>query len=150
MNNVHLLKRCLWVILAMALIGYWCPNQGRAASRPITAEALEYSGPFELTAPIMEIHRGKNMLIVAEKEIYTVDLMVGSEHLLTIFSDAEGGAVAFESLKRGQTVLVRGLELPDGRIIAELIQLVNNRTPEGQTGDRRPAVRHVHEIKPLN
>jgi hypothetical protein len=150
MNYVHLLKRCLWVIAAIALISYWCPNQGRAASNPITPEELKYSGPFEITAPIMEIHRGKNMLIVAEKAIYTVDLMVGDEHLLTVFSDAEGGPVEFESLNRGQTVLVRGLELPDGRVIAELIQLVNDRSPEGQTGDRRPAVRQVREIKPLN
>lgn len=151
MNNVHLLKRCLWAMLTMTLIVYWCPNQSSAAStKPITPEELEYSGPFELTAPIMEIDPGKNTLIVAENEIFVVDLMVGAEHLLTVISDAEGGAVAFESLDRGQTVLVRGLQLPDGRVIAELIQISSDHPPRGQTDQRRTAVRRVRAVKPLN
>jgi len=123
MNNVHLLKRCLWTIFTAALLVYWCPNQSRATSQPITPEELEYSGPFEMTGRIMEIDHGKNMLIVAENNIYVVNLMVGAEHLVTVISDADGGALAFEALDRGQTVLVRGLQLPDGRVIAELIQI---------------------------
>jgi len=151
MNNVHLLKRCLWAILTITLIVCWCPNQSGAASKPITPEELEYSGPFEITARIMEIDHGKNMLIVAEKEIYVVDLMVGAEHLWTVFSDAEGAAIAFESLDRGQTVLVRGVQLPDGRVIAELIQISNGRPPSGRTENRRqPAIRLVREIKRIN
>jgi hypothetical protein len=156
MNSVHLLerffgvKRFCWALLTVALIVYWCPNQSGAASKPITPEELQYSGPFELTARIMEIDLGKNMLIVAEKEIYVVDVMVGAEHLLTVFSDAEGGAAAFESFARGQTVLVRGIELPDGRVIAELIQLASDRSPGGQTDNGRTAIRPIHEIKRIN
>jgi hypothetical protein len=150
MNNVHLLKRCFWALLTVTLILYWCPNQSRAASKPITPEELLYSGPFEITSRIMEIDHGKNMLIVAENEIYVVDVMVGEEHLLTVFSDAEGRAVSFESFARGQTVLVQGMQLPDGRVIAELIQLAGDQPSGAQSDNRRPAIRQVHEIRPLN
>jgi hypothetical protein len=150
MNNMRLLKRCLLAILTLALIIYWSPNQSGAASKPITPEELKYSGPFEITARIMEIDQAKNMLIVAENEIYVVNVMVGAEHLLTVLTDAQGAAVAFESFARGQTVLVKGLQLPDGRVIAELIQIAAEQAPFGQTGNRRPAIRQVSEIKQIN
>ena len=148
MNNVHLLKRCLWTIFAAALLVYGCPNQSRAAAPSITPEELEYSGPFEMTGRIMDIDHGKNMLILAENKIYVVDLMVGAEHLMTMISDADGGALAFEALDRGQTVLVRGLQLPDGRVIAELIQLSSDQPPRGQLDSRWLALRQVRAIKP--
>ena len=72
----------------------------------------------------MEIDFAENLLIVAEYRIYVVDLLVDGEHLLTVLSDEAGEAVAFESFVQGQTMLVRGLQLPDGRVIAELIQAV--------------------------
>ncbi len=150
MNNVHSLKRCLWALLTVTLIVYGCPDQSRAASKPITPDELLYSGPFEITSRIMEIDHGKNMLVVAEYGIYVVDVMVGEEHLLTVLSDAEGSTVSYESFARGQTVLVRGLQLPDGRVIAELIQLAGDRSSGRQSDDRRPAIRQVHEIRPLN
>ena len=150
MNNLQRFKRCFWAALAIAAIVSWCPNQSRAASKPITAEELKYSGPFEVNSRIMEIDYAKNMLIVAEYTIYAVDLMVGEEHLLTVFSDEEGGAVAFETFARGQTVLVRGLQLPDGRVIAELIQKAGEQERTGRVDHRRPAIRRAHEIKPIN
>lgn len=150
MNNVYLVKRFLGAMLMMSLILCWYPNQSGAASEPITPEALLYSGPFELTSRIMDVDPGKNMLIVAENEIYVVDIMVGTEHLLTVLAGAEGGAVSFESFVRGQTVLVRGLQLPDGRVIAELIQIAGEQSSGGQKGNGKPAIRQVHEIKPLN
>jgi len=150
MNNVKRFKRCFGAVLAIAVIFSWCPNGGLAASKPITAEELKYSGPFEITAPIMEIEPAKNMLVVAEYEIHVVDLIVGAEHLLTVLSDEEGGAVAFESFARGQTVLVRGLQLPDGRIIAELIQTAREQARIERINNRPPAIRQAHEIKPIN
>jgi hypothetical protein len=122
MNTMQRFKRCFWTALAIAAIVSWCPTQGRAASQPITAEELKYSGPFEITGPIMEIDLAENMLIVAEYRIYVVDQLIDGEHLLTVFSDDADEAVAFESFVQGQTVLVRGLRLPDGRVIAELVQ----------------------------
>jgi len=121
---MHTMQRYkyFWTAVAIALIVCWCPHQGRAAFEPITAEELKYSGPFELTGSIMEIDLAENMLVVAEYRIYVVDLLIGDEHLLTVLSDDAGEAIAFESFDQGQTVLVRGLQLPDGRVIAELIQ----------------------------
>lgn len=125
MNNMRLLKPSLLSILTLTLIIYWSLslNQSGAASTPITPEELKYSGPFEITARIMEIDLAKNMLVVAENKIYVVDVMVGDEHLLTVLADAQGGTLAFEAFAPGQTVLVQGLQLPDGRVIAELIQI---------------------------
>lgn len=150
MNNMRLFKRFFLAIITLTLIIYWSPNQSGAASKPITPEELEYSGPFEITARIMEIDPAKNMLVVAEKKIYVVDVLVGAEHLLTVLADAQGGAVAIESFAPGQTVLVQGLQLPDGRVIAELIQISAEQAPHGHTGNQRPAIRQVHEIKKIN
>ncbi|MEJ2170182.1 MAG: hypothetical protein P8X90_32175 [Desulfobacterales bacterium] len=124
MNNMRLLKRSLLTILTLTLIICWSLNQSGAASEPITPEELEYSGPYEITARIMEIDPPKNMLVVAENKIYVVDVIVGAEHLLTMLADAQGGAITFEAFAPGQTVLVQGLQLPDGRVIAEKIQIV--------------------------
>jgi len=119
MNNMDLFKRWFWIILTVTLVIYWCPNPGQADSDAITPSDLEHSGPFEFSATIMEIDYGKNMLIIAENEIYVVDIMIGSEYIKTVISNANGGAILFDSFDRGQTVMVRGMKLPDGRVIAE-------------------------------
>jgi hypothetical protein len=150
MNNVHLLKRFLGAILAIPVILFWCPYPSGAASQPITPEALRYSGPFEITSRIMEIDHEKKLLVVAEKEIHVVDITVAGEHLLTLLSDAEGEPLVFDALTRGQTVLVKGIELPDGRVIAELIQITAGRSYRGHSESRRPAIRQVREIRRIN
>ena len=150
MRNVHQLKRFLGAILAIPVILLWCPGPSGAASEPITPEALRYSGPFEVTSRIMEIDPAKKLLVVAEKEIHVVDLVVGEEHFLTLLSDAEGGSLSFDELTPGQTVRVQGVELPDGRVLAELIQITTGRSYRGQSQDRGPRIRQVREIKRIN
>jgi hypothetical protein len=72
----------------------------------------------------MEIDYGKNMLISDENEIYVIDLIIGTEHIMTVLSDAHSRAILFDSLEPGQTIRVSGMKLPDGRVIAEeLVQL---------------------------
>jgi hypothetical protein len=111
-------------MLTVTLVIIWCPNPGRADSNAITPSDVAYSDPFEITASIMEIDYGNNMLIIAENEIYVVDLMIGTEFIKTDLSDADGRTILFDLLERGQTVMVRGMKLPDGRVIAEeLVQL---------------------------
>jgi len=150
MNNLHFLKRFFGVLLAIPVILLWWPSQSAAASQQITPEALRYSGPFEVTSRIMEIDPDKGLLVVAEKEIYVVDLTVGGEHLSTHLSDAEGEPLSFDALSSGQTVRVQGIELPDGRVLAELIQITNGQTNGGQSENQRPAIRQVREIKRIN
>ena len=150
MNNIHLLKRILGAILAIPVILLWCPSQSIAASQPITPEALRYSGPFEITSRIMEIDLEKKLLVVAEKEIHVVNLIIGEEHLLTLLSDAEGEPLSFDALTPGQTVRVQGVELPDGRVLAEMIQITTEQSHRGQSESRRPAIRQVRELKRIN
>ena len=151
MKYVDQTKRMIGVLLAITLMFSLCPNQSGAATGAITPSDLTYSGPFEITAPIMEISHRPVMLIVAEYSIYVVDQNVGTEHLRTVLKDADGQVIAFESLERGQMVLVRGLKLPDGRIIAELIQTVNALSDNSQSYERhRPAIRDVRSIRPVN
>jgi len=131
MNNADLFKRrsgvkrrfganrWLGAILAVTLIITWCPGQSRAESSVIKPSDVRYSEPFELTAKIMEIDYAKNILIVAEYEIYVVDLRIGAEYIHTDLSDAHGRAIPFDSLDRGQTVRVIGMKLPDGQVVAE-------------------------------
>ena len=147
MNNVHLLKRFLGAILALPVILLWCPDQSQAASRPITPEAMRYSGPFEVTSRIMVIDPEKRILVVAEKEIHVVDLIVGEDHLITLLADAEGEPLSFEALAPGQTVRVQGVELPDGRVLAEMIQITTEQSHRGPSENRKPAIRQVREIK---
>ena len=150
MNNVHLLKRFLGAILAVSVILLWCPEQSGAASQPITPEALKYSGPFEITSRIMEIDPGKKLMVVAEKQIYVIDLVVGEEHLSTLLSDAEGEPLPFQAFMPGQTVRVQGIELPDGRVLAEQIQITTGQSQRGQSENQRPAIRQMREIKRIN
>lgn len=152
MKNVNEIKQLIGALLAITLIFSWCPTPSRAASRAITPSDLTYSGPFEITAPIMEITYKPVMLIVAEYSIYVVDQNVGSEHLQTVLKDADGQSIEFEALQRGQMVLVRGLKLPDGRIIAELIQTVDSLSDNSQSSyeHKRPGIRAVQAIRPVN
>jgi hypothetical protein len=119
MNNADRFKRWLGAILTVTLIIAWCPGKSRAESSAIKPSDVRYSEPFELTAKIMEVDYGKNILIVAEYEIYVVDLRIGAEYIHTDLSDPHGRAIPFDSLNRGQSVRVIGMKLPDGRVVAE-------------------------------
>ena len=151
MNNVDLFKRWVWILLTVTLVICWCPNQGRADAHAITPSDLKYSDPFELTAKIMEIDYGKNKLIMAEYEIYVIDLMIGAEYVKTALSDADGGTIFIDSLDRGQTVMVSGMKLSDGRVIAEeLVRLSSSIENRRQAAQRQLRIRRVQDIKPLN
>jgi hypothetical protein len=128
MNTMNLINRGLWkglwvkreflAMLAVTLIIGWFPGPGRADSSRITPADIKLGYPFEITAGIMQIDYAKNRLIMAEQEVYAVDLVVGAETVKTAVFDAEGGPIAFDELEIGQTLRVRGIKLPDGRLIA--------------------------------
>ena len=118
MNNVDRRKRLLVAVLTICLIAIGLPDLTLAKSKAITPMDIRFSEPFKVTATIMEIDYGKNLLIVAEREIYAVDLWFGKQAIKTKLSAANGQTILFDALERGQKVRVSGLELPDGRIIA--------------------------------
>jgi len=105
-------------MLAVMLIIGWCPSPGRADSSRIAPSDIKFGDPFEITAGIMQIDYAKNRLILAEQEVYAVDQEVGAETIKTAVFDADGESISFDDLKIGQTVRVRGIKLPDGRLIA--------------------------------
>ncbi|CAB1081986.1 hypothetical protein JY97_01705 [Alkalispirochaeta odontotermitis] len=130
MNSMNLKKKqrvrikhfsgIIFLILAI-LLG---PIQGWAGIGAIDPADFEYSEPFEVSASIMDIDYSNNMLIVLESKVYVVDLVIGVQNLKTALSDADGKPILFNSLSRGQKVMVRGMKLPDGRVIAgELVRL---------------------------
>ena len=129
MNNADQLKRWFWTLAALTFIFILCPGPLRAESRTgkieITPENMEYSEPFEVTAKIMDIDYGEKMLVVAEKKIYVVDLMIGTESVRSILSDVNGRPISFDSLHRGNRVTVKGVLLSDGRVIAEKLVRMN-------------------------
>jgi len=108
------------LILAIQL----APTQGWADIGPIDPSDFEYSEPFEVSARIMDIDYSNHMLIVLESKVYVVDLLIGAQNLKTVLTNANGNPILFSSLSQGQKVMVRGMKLPDGRVIAgELVRL---------------------------
>lgn len=85
---------------------------------------LDDSDPVEFSSRIMEIDYGKGVLMVAENEVMIVDSVIGDEQFTTQVTDPEGDVISFESLHEGQKVLVRGLKLVDGRVLASMVQLL--------------------------
>ncbi len=118
MNTVDRRKCLIGVVLTICLIVIGLPQLVLAKSKAITPADIRYSEPFEVTATIMEIDYGKNLLIVAEREIYLVDLLTVKQAIKTKLSAANGQTILFDALERGQKVRVSGLQLPDGRVIA--------------------------------
>jgi|GEM_PF-901523 hypothetical protein len=85
---------------------------------------LDNSDPVEFSSRIMEIDYGKGMLVVAENEVMVVDSVIGDEQFTSLVTDPEGEVISLESLHSGQKVLVRGLKLPDGRVLASMVRLL--------------------------
>ena len=148
MHNVDLLRKWFWTLLTVTLVITWCPSQVGADFNTITPSDIAYSEPFEITAKIMAIDYSENMLIVAENEIYVVDLTIGAETIKTDLSDAYGEAISFKSLGRGQTVMVSGMKIPDGRVIAEELVRLRRDPPAGDL-HRRGAARPVPHPEPV-
>ena len=101
---------------------------------------LDDSDPVEFSSRIMEIDYGKGVLMVAENEVMIVDAVIGDEQFTTLVTEPEGDMISFESLHTGQKVLVRGLKLADGRVLASMVQLV---------GDSGLTIQTVREITPV-
>jgi hypothetical protein len=72
----------------------------------------------------MEIDYEKAMLVVAENKVLIVDMEFGGEQLTTKLTNPEEEAILLEALVPGQTVMVQGFKLDDGRVIAYQVQLL--------------------------
>ncbi len=108
-----------FIFLLLALL--W-PLVSGASSGFISETDLDDSDPVEFSSSIMEIDYGKGVLMVAENEVVIVDLVIGDEQFTTLVADPDGQAISLESFHKGQIVLVQGLKLADGRVVASRVQ----------------------------
>lgn len=114
-------KRTGIFLICFFLILLW-PLAGGTSPGPISARDLDDADPVEFSSHIMEIDYGKGVLVVAENQVLTIDLMIDDEQYTTRVTDFRGKAISFDSLHIGQKVLVRGLKLADGRVVASMVQ----------------------------
>jgi hypothetical protein len=111
------------------LILLW-PLVSGASPKLISDRNLDDSDPVEFSSHIMEIDYGKGVLVVAENTVMTVDLIIANEQFATRVTAPQGDVISFDSLHTGQKVLVRGLKLADGRVVASLVQQLGVRHQE--------------------
>jgi hypothetical protein len=93
-----------------------------AQSESIIDIDLNRSEFIKFQATIMEIDAARMKMVVAEKEIYTVDLTIEGYQLKTELRDMDGGPVPFESFHEGEPVYVEGIEFERDRVAASVIQ----------------------------
>jgi len=141
MFKPHLLNKGRWVFRIFLLLIFVWPLPGGAADQLISDLDPDDSDPVEFSSSIMEIRYDKEVLVVAEQEVMIIDLTIRGEHLATMLTNSEGDAILFESLASGQTVLVQGVKLADGRVVASMVQLLE--TPRL----RRRTVRKIHPVE---
>ncbi len=114
-------KRTGIFFIFFLLILLW-PLVSGASPELISDRDLDDADPIEFSSRIMEIDYGKAVLVVAEHKVLTVDLMIGDEQYTTRVTGPQGKEISFDSLHTGQKVLVRGLKLADGRVVASMVQ----------------------------
>ena len=78
----------------------------------------------EFSSHIMSIDFGEEVLVVAENVVMIVDRIIGGEQFTTLITNSEDETITFDSLYKGQKVLVQGFKLEDGRVVAARIQVL--------------------------
>lgn len=103
----------------------WAKNE-----RPLRAEygaehhATEQDGAFRLDARIMSVDEVLGVMVVAEQEIKLKrHYKKGGWQYQTSFVDSSGHPVAIDLFKPRGKVIVEGVQLPDGALVAERIIL---------------------------
>ena len=122
MVKPHLLNKETGTFLIFLLLLLLWPLVGGASSGLISGSGLDDADPVKFSSGIMEIDYDKAMLVVAENEIMIIDLLIGDEQFTTQVTNAKGEEISIESLYKGQKVLVQGLKLDDGRVVASMVQ----------------------------
>ena len=140
MVKPHLSHKETGTFLVFLLLILLWPLVGGASSRHISGSDLDDADLVEFSSGIMEIDYDKAMLVVAENEIMIVDLVIGNEQFTTRVTNAKGEEISIESLHKGQKVLVQGLKLDDGRIVALMVQQI-------KASDLR--IQRVRKIQPV-
>jgi len=127
MFKPHIANKRTGIFFIFFLLILLSPLVSGASPELISDRDLDDSDPVEFSSRIMEIDYGKAMMVVAEHKVLTVDLMIGDEQYTTRVTGPQGKVISFDSLHPGQKVLVRGLKLADGRVVASMVQQLGAR-----------------------
>lgn len=120
MNYIDIFRKTVLVWLVIGICGLLYPaNTGAFSGRSIFPEGMEQ---VEIYGLVMEVNAREAYLIVGEKRINVTGFDVGGQHYKTSLLDAKARAVELSSFRKGQRVLVQGLRLPDGVIVAGRVQ----------------------------
>lgn len=118
------------------------PPKTETAGR-LTAIDFDECEPIQIRARIMEVRPEKGTIIVAEREIKSLDVEVGGRLIRTAFSNKEGKPEPKSAFRAGQYVMVKGLLHSDGYVAAFEVQKIEK--PRG----KMPAYKPVSsQIKP--
>ena len=121
-------------------IGLLWPLAAGASSDLISDSTLDNADPVEFSSHVMSVDYGKGVLVVAESEVMIVDLIIAGEQFTSQIVDSEGEAIAIETIYEGQSVMVQGLKLEDGRVVAAMVQVL---------GDSGVAIKPLRPILPV-
>ena len=121
-------------VMVSATLAAACLACGTAAAAPETgappsAGSIVAIDPdecsfFEVSSVVMEAHRGKDTLVVAEREIRKLDTVINGRPLKTEFLGQDGKPEMPESFRVGQYVKVEGFLHPDGFVAALVVQKI--------------------------
>ena len=133
----HGWTRAFFVCLFIGLL--W-PLAAGASSDLISESALDNADPVEFSSHVMSVDYTKGMLLVAEAEVMIVNLFIAGEEFISQVVDSEGEPITIESIYKGQAVMVQGLKLEDGRVVAAMVQVL---------GESGVAIKPVRPIRPV-
>lgn len=123
MVKPHLINRRIGAFfIFFSLMLFW-PLMSAASSEHISGSDLDNAEFVEFSSHIMSIDFEKDFLVVAENAVLIVDQLIGSEQFTTQITNSEDETITFDSLYKGQTVLVQGFKLDDGRVVAARVQV---------------------------
>ena len=142
MVKPHLSNKGTGTFLIFLLLLLLWPLIGGASSELISSSDLDDADPVEFSSGIMAIDYAKAKLMVAENEVMLVDLLIGDERFTTQVTNPEGEVISIESLHQGQKVLVQGLKLEDGRVVALMVQVQ-------QVEESDVQIQRVRKIQPV-
>ena len=116
-------RRTVAFLVVFSLMLFW-PLVGAASSGPISGSDLDKAELVEFSSHIMSIDFGEEVLVVAENVVMIVDRIIEGEQFTTLITNSEDETITFDSLYKGQKVLVQGFKLEDGRVVAARIQVL--------------------------
>ena len=131
------MPKYLFMIITAGLI-LWTGSLGVSDScaqeekgiKPFSGPVInpEEAKPFKLTATIMEINKGRiSNMVIAEELILVTEYKLGYQVKNTQLVGDYGQTLTLKDFKKGQRVVVNGLQLIDGTRVGERIQVKDKR-----------------------